>query len=282
MDMKQITDHYQSGQLSQALESAQAYVRKAPADENGRWLLFQLYCLCAEYTKAEKQLDFLTHSKKDDPLAAASLMLLANILKGETTRREFFTGAVEAPHMMDEDEALLLPSLNACKAIINAQANGESYDYTLRPLRHARCQTMGNTLEGEFVEADDPTAHGLEVLTHDGKYYWMAWEKIDSIAFTSYEKPFDLLMRQAIITRKTDQSEEPLVINAFVPAIYPWTPDTDLKARMGKSTDWLSADNDAYVYGVGQKCFLIGDDLVPILQIESLDFVGTEGAEATA
>lgn len=58
--------------------------------------------------------------------------------------------------------------------------------------------------------------------------------------------------------------------NAYVPAVYFNDSDSVSDAlKLGRETDWREAISGVF-RGVGQRCFLAGDDDTAIMDIESL------------
>jgi type VI secretion system protein ImpE len=59
----------------------------------------------------------------------------------------------------------------------------------------------------------------------------------------------------------------------FVPALYvtPNGEEVDDRTRLGRATQWIG-DDKSPVRGLGQRTFLIDDEDIPIMQIETIEF----------
>ncbi len=279
MDINKISDLYHDGELSKALEGAKLLVKSAPDNTDARGLLFQLYCINADYLSAEKQLDCLMYMKKSDLNASASLEILKNLLKGEFARTDYFSGSGTGPSLIPSSCEQLKEVRQLCdKFIMNWQADDDPSLTDLcieRATRPAIGRSKENTIAGEFIDTDDLMSHYLEAITFKGEYIWIAWESISDVVFDDYSKPLDLFMRTGVITYRSEDKEDPVSLKAFIPAVYPWSTEDNIDLRSSRTTEWISFDNERYAYGVGQKCYLIGDELLPILQISNLT-VNTE------
>jgi type VI secretion system protein ImpE len=114
---------------------------------------------------------------------------------------------------------------------------------------------------------DDGFASVFEILTVSGKYCWVPGEQVAALELRPPQGPRDLLWRQARITLGTDGLEG----NVYLPAIYPLTETADAAARLGRSTTWHGGEGTP-VRGVGQRMFLVGEQAMPIMDIETLSF----------
>jgi type VI secretion system protein ImpE len=61
--------------------------------------------------------------------------------------------------------------------------------------------------------------------------------------------------------------------DVYLPAVYyaPAGDAADDQLRLGRGSDWLGGDG-APMRGRGQRMFLVGDEAIPIMQLESLEF----------
>jgi type VI secretion system protein ImpE len=127
---------------------------------------------------------------------------------------------------------------------------------------------MGDKPFDDFRDLDDLINGVLEVLTSDGRYYWISIERIARIEFHQPQRPRDLIWRRAS-TIVTDGPEG----EVFVPALYvtPTNVEVDDRTRLGRATRWIG-DDKAPVRGLGQRTFLFGNEDIPIMQIETIEF----------
>jgi type VI secretion system protein ImpE len=275
MDIKGIGELYKAGDLQAALLHSKAFVRDNPENDEGRGLLLQLYLFAGELEKAKKQLEFLEFQKKDDLPSYMTLKVISEMIDCEIQRKAFYKKASnEVPALFEEDAIFLSEAHSLITKYQAGSLTTEQAEIVTakRPVLPMVCQLHDEEIRGELAEPDDLTAFGLEVFSARKGYAWVAWQNIASIEFHPYEKPMDLMYRRAVIKRKGD-TEETAPLQAYVPAIYANTSTGDVAASMGRTTDWLSDDQSGLVTGLGQKCLLIGDQLVPLLQISVLTAV---------
>lgn len=272
MDIKGIGELYKAGDLQAALVHSKAFVRDNPENGEGRGLLLQLYLFAGELDKAKKQLEFLEFQKKDDLPSYMTLKVIGEMIDCEIQRHAFYKKASsEVPALFDDEIDLLSDAYALVTNAQNGSLTSEKAEAITgqRPLLPVVCQLQDDEIRGELAEPDDLTAFGLEVFSARKGYAWVAWKNIASIEFHPYEKPMDLMYRRAVIKRKGDTEETP-PLQAYVPAIYANTSRDDVAACMGRTTDWLANDETGLVSGSGQKCLLVGDQLIPLLQIGTL------------
>jgi type VI secretion system protein ImpE len=116
-------------------------------------------------------------------------------------------------------------------------------------------------------DLDDLVASAFEVVTSTGKYFLVPMERVVSLEFRKPERPRDLLWRRAQMVVADGPDGE-----VFLPAIYIAPAEVeDDRARLGRSTDWIGGDGTP-VRGVGQRTFLIGEESVPMMQLETITF----------
>jgi type VI secretion system protein ImpE len=111
----------------------------------------------------------------------------------------------------------------------------------------------------------------FEVLTSTGKFYWVPVNRVRSIEFRKPERLRDLIWRRALMSVASGPDGE-----VFLPATYcPNGSDIDERALLGRVTEWRGGDG-APIRGVGQVRFLVGEESVPIMQMETVTF-GEQG-----
>jgi type VI secretion system protein ImpE len=115
----------------------------------------------------------------------------------------------------------------------------------------------------DFRDTDDLSSGSLEVLTTTGKYFWLPMERVTSLEFHAPKRPRDLFWRRCTISVKEGPDGD-----IYLPVLYE-TVETDDQLRLGRSTVWSSA---APVRGSGQRMFLVGDDALPINQLQTVQF----------
>jgi type VI secretion system protein ImpE len=87
------------------------------------------------------------------------------------------------------------------------------------------------------------------------------------MTFEAVARPRDLLWRQCQMS--VDEGPDGVV---YIPAIYIQTDaNCSPEERLGRATNWVDADGEP-VRGIGQRSFLVGDDELGIMDIQSLTF----------
>jgi type VI secretion system protein ImpE len=255
-------DHFSAGHLDEALAAVTADVKANPADLDGRWFLTELLCFSGNLDRADKQLDILMTQAPD---AALQIALFRQLLRAEVSRREFYAQG-RVPEFLDFPTPVQQLHLEAAlclregKPADAAQLLGQADEQ--RPVVAGECD--GERFEG-LRDLDDLTASFLEVLTSNGKYYWIPWERIELIEFRPPERPRDLLWRQAhMIVRGGPDGE------VYLPALYFGSEqETEPEIKIGRSTDFLDTPGGP-VRGIGQRTILCGEHDRPIMELKTL------------
>jgi type VI secretion system protein ImpE len=255
---------YHAGQLKQAVTAALSEVQKKPADMNVRGFLCELLCLAGDLERADKHLEVIA---QQDPKLAVNVALLRQLVRAETARQQFFSEG-RVPEFLDEPTPILKEHLRASVAL--REGRGDEAARILAEIADTAPPVSGTCDEKPFdifVDEDDLTARFFEVLTSTGKYYWVPFERVESIDFRAPERPRDLLWRRALMVCRGGPDGE-----VYLPAIYCGTSTADDDGlRLGRSTIWQGGGG-APVRGLGQRMFLVGDDERPILEIKQLTF----------
>ncbi len=253
---------YRAGQLAEAVAAASEEVKRHPTDSARRGLLAELLCFAGEWERADSQLDVLS---EQDPKLTLGLTMLRQLIRGEQARQQFFaSGAL--PEFLDQPSPLLKLHLEASIRI--REGKPEEAAELLEQAEAQRPKPRG-TCNGQpfddFRDLDDLVAPFLEVLTSNGKYYWIPIERIERIEFHDPERPRDLLWRRVHMLVNNGPDGE-----VFLPALYPGAPaEADDRMRLGRATDWRGGDGSP-VRGVGQRMFLVGNEGQSIMEIKEI------------
>ena len=263
MSAENATELFASGDLGGAIEVVTARVKKHPTDHDSRGLLAEFLCIAGELERADKLLEALGNQ---DVEAAPALALLRQILRAELARQEFFTQG-RVPEFIGGPTPVLEKHLQASIYLRDgdraqaAKLLAEAEE--MRPAVSGECN--GQTFD-DLRDLDDLTAAFFEVLTTTGGYYWIPIERLVSVEFLPPQRPRDLIWRRAqMMVRDGPEGE------VVVPAVYanPVGEVSD-QVRLGRMTDWQGGDGEP-VLGVGQRTFLVGDEALPIMQLESIE-----------
>jgi type VI secretion system protein ImpE len=257
-------EHYQAGRLGEALTALRAEVKSAPADQSRRGLLCELLCFAGELERADTQLDTLA---EQDPQGMVTIALFRQLVRAEQARQQFYAEG-RLPEFLDQPTDHLKMHLEASIRLREGQPAEAA-----RLLAEAEAQRpkVSGTCDGrpfaDFRDLDDLTAPVFEVLTSNGKYYWVPIDRVELVEFREAVRPRDLLWRRAhMIVRGGADGE------VFLPSLYAGShAETDDALRLGRATDWTGGDGTP-VRGKGQRTFLVGEDSAAILDLKELTF----------
>jgi type VI secretion system protein ImpE len=253
---------YQAGKLAEAVQAALENVKKNPADTNRRGQLVELLCIAGDLERADKQLDVIG---QQDPQAQMGVSMLRQLVRAENARQQFFQEG-RVPEFVGEPDEELQLHLQASIAIREGRLADAARNLTEAESRHApvRGQCNGRPFD-DLRDLDDLTSSFFEVLTSNGKYYWIPLKRVDYVEFRAPERPKDLLWRRCQMKVQDGPEGE-----VFIPALYAGThlsPDPQL--RLGRGTEWIEQP-EAPVRGVGQRIYLVGQSDMPILQMQEI------------
>ena len=255
---------YQSGQLQQAVASATQAVKERPTDATSRWLLCELLCFSGDLTRADLQLDAIG---QQDMKLAVGVSQFRHLIRAEQARQQFYSEG-RVPEFLDQPSEELKLRLEASirvreGAVSEAAKLLEKAEELRRPLA-GKCN--GKAI-GDFRDLDDLSASYLEVLTSNGKYYWVPLERVDRIEFTAPQRARDLIWRAASLAVQSGPDGQ-----VYVPVIYPATSaQQEERLKLGRATEWQGGDG-APTRGLGQRTFLAGEEDLSIMQIETVEF----------
>lgn len=271
---------FRAGKLDEAVEAALGLVKKNPAETNLRFQLAELSCIAGDLQRADRQLDTVS---TQDPATAVGVALFRQLVRAELARRECFKEGrvpefIGKPTPKIERHLRALVSLQAgdvaeAASLVNEVDEVED-ESTTKPTWVVNGQAVSS-----IRDLDDVLAPVLEVHTSTGKYFWIDWDQIISMTVHPPKRPADLLWRQASLSIESGPDGD-----VYLPAIYAdelllKTTDADqidssdqydASLKLGRSTDWIELQADL-VCGRGQKSLLVGDEDLPIMQLETIE-----------
>lgn len=263
-------EYYQQGKLSQAISELGKELTSKPNDAVKRAFLAELLCITDDLDRADAQLDILASL---EPEKALTIGTWRQLIRAAKTRKEVYEDG-RTPDVIDEPTSRI-------KTLLNTQISlRENDDQSVKQLtielenNREPCAAIvnGETVE-DLRDLDDLCAGVLEVMATNGMYYWVDFSQISSLEFEAPERPLDLLWRKAsIVLHKGTEGE------VFIPSIYA-TPTDDSEALLGRKTDWL--ETGGLVRGLGQRNWLVGDQVLPIMELESIEFTSNAVAMST-
>ncbi len=257
-------ESFQEGRLADAVEAATAEVKGKPTDVEARCLLAELLCFQGELQRADKQLDVLS---TQTPEAAVGVALFRQLIRAETSRREFYEQG-RLPDVLTEPTPSQELQFRALVAI--REGNGAEAVELLGQAEEERPETSGRAGDevfDDFRDLDDLVAGSLEVLTNNGKFYWIPFERISSISRRPREYVRDFLWVPARVEVRDGPDGE-----VFLPSLYAGShAAADEALRLGRATDWCDEAGEP-VRGLGQRSFLTGEEARPLLELPDVTF----------
>jgi type VI secretion system protein ImpE len=255
---------YQSGKLTEAVEAAISDVKKRPTDLAARYTLAQLLCFTGDLERADTHLDAIS---TQEPERLVIVALFRQLIRGEQWRRQCFDEG-RVPEFLAEPSPTLCAHLQAMIALREGKPV-EAAELVRRALEerpNAAGTCNGETFD-EFRDLDDRTASFFEVLTSNGKYYWIPTEKVERVEFRPPETLFDLVWRPAQMECRGGPDGE-----VYIPALYHGTyRESDDAMRLGRATDWRGEEENV-IRGVGQRILLAGERDLSIMEINEITF----------
>ncbi len=262
--MTTASEHFQAGQLAEAIAAATAEVKKHPTETDRRGLLAELLCFAGEFERADKQLDTWGHQ---DPQAIPGISMLRQLVRAEVARQEFYSKG-RLPEFLGEPTEVMKLHLEA--SIAWREGNESEAAAKLAEAEDRRVHVAGVCAGEAFADLrdlDDLTSSFFEVLTSTGKYYWIPMESVESIQFHPPDRPHDLLWRRTTMAVQDGPDGE-----VFLPTLYaPTCNQDDDQLRLGRGTDWIG-DDGGVIRGLGQRMFLFGDEDKPIMSLREITF----------
>jgi type VI secretion system protein ImpE len=254
---------YKAGQLTEAIDAMSEEVKSNPTDQAKRGFLAELLCIAGDLERADKQLDVLS---KQDPQAAVGLGVFRQLVRAEQARQQFYAEGRVPEFIVPPDDQVR--SYLEASILLRENQPGQAVErlHEAEEKREPVSGTCNGQSFDDMRDLDDLTACIFEVLTNNGKYFWVPMRSVSSVEFQPPERPLDVLWRRAHLF-VTDGPEG----EVFFPAIYAETGDAPSdQARLGRSTDWIGGDG-APVRGQGQRTFLVGSDDRSIMELETLE-----------
>lgn len=262
--MDSFSEEYSKGNIDTCINNLVQEIKEQPDQHVKRMLFGQMLCVAGEYERADKQLDLLS------TLEPKYLMEVANwrsLIRAAQHREDFYKEGrppdvigKQSPQMENHIEAIAALRADDDKTFAEALKKAEAGRQSVK----GTWNEEGNAFD-DFRDLDDLNGGFMEVLAPNEKYYWIANEAISSIIFEEAKLPIDYLWRKADLVLSDGTQGE-----VYVPVTYIDTVND--KQRLARETDWNENEATETVRGLGQKTYLIGDQAVSILEIDSLDF----------
>jgi type VI secretion system protein ImpE len=255
---------FKQGKLTAALAAANDAVKAKPTDLPARVLLAEMLLFAGNLERADVLLDA---AGQMDPSASLVVAEFRQLLRADMARRQLYRDG-RLPEFLGEPsdaETALLAAYVAQRAGDYAEASARADEAeALRPKRHGKA---GDVAFEDFRDASDLHSAIMEVLTTTGKYYWVPVSRIESMIFHKPVRPRDLAWRRVSMSVASGPDGD-----VYVPAVYfAETADIADELRLGRATDWTDPASGP-VRGMGQRMFLVGDEALGIMDLDSVSF----------
>ncbi|MBB4287208.1 type VI secretion system accessory protein TagJ [Roseospira goensis] len=255
---------FQSGDLDGAVAALTAAVKGSPTDVQARARLAEMLCFQNELERADKMMEVVG---RQDTEHTVGIALFRRVLRGAIVREQVFREG-RAPEFVGQPSACLQAHLRALAALRAGDTAGVR---DMLAAAEAARPVVAGTRDGapfdDLRDLDDLTAGVLEVIASSGSYYWIGFDSVISLEFHTPERPRDLIWRRASLTVAEGPEGE-----VFIPALYVPPPGAAPRADhlLGRVTEWLG-DDDGPVFGLGQRCWLVGEQDHPIMDLGALE-----------
>ncbi len=266
-------DLFHAGKLKDAIAAQVEEVRNHPTDTGLRLFLSELLCFAGDFERADTQIDAMGHQ---DTKMLPFAMVYRHLIRAAQARQDFykvgrvpeFLGRPEgSTRLLLEASVLLREGATVEAAERRAQAEAES------PKVSGMCDDQPFD---DFRDLDDMTFAFFEVFTSKGEYYWIPIDRVDLIEFKAPERPRDLLWRPARMVVRNGPDGE-----VYLPVLYPnLNTEIDESLRLGRTTEWLGGEGGTPVRGAGQRTFLVGENAIPLMEMNTVTFDSPPGVAA--
>ncbi len=246
-------EQYSQGNLNDAIAQALSEVRDNPSSAVHRAFLAELLCFAQDYERADKQLATLGSI---DPQTTLTTSIWRQLIAAAQIRHDVFhkNGSPELIDQPTEDIKTALRNMIDIKEGSFTQLEDREQTYTIN----------GQDVT-QWRDLDDTSSYILEVLGSNGKYFWVDFAQVTELVFSPPQRAIDLLWRKASLVLTSGSEGE-----VFIPTIYPYTPKEQDDLMLGRATDWIENNEAKYVRGIGQRTWLVGEDALTIMEIESI------------
>ncbi len=256
-------DKLRVGDLEDALQELQNQVRKEPANAKHRVFLFQLLALLGQWERALNQLNVAGDL---DAGNLAMVQTYREALRCEMLRAEIFSGR-RSPLLFGQPEEWLALLLEAQRLVAHG-SGAEAQALRERALEAA--PTTPGAIDGVpfdwIMDGDSRLGPVMEAIVN-GRYYWIPFQHIRSIAIEKPEDLRDLVWMPAHFTWANGGESVGLI-----PTRYPGSESSeDPEVRRGRRTEWLEQPGEAYI-GQGQRMFVTDSGEFALMDLRAILF----------
>ena len=253
------------GNPAAALDRLQEQVRANPQDAKRRIFLFQLLCVRGQWERALNQLEVASSL---DPLALAMAQTYGDAVRCEMTRADVFAGRT-APRVFGVPEPWLGMLIES--RLLAAAGDSEPSE-TLRARAFDEADTSSGDIDGRpftwIADADSRLGPVIEAMI-DGRYYWIPYSSVSTIAIEAPADLRDLVWIQARIQFANGGES-----TALMPTRYPGSESSDDGLiALARKTVWEEQAPRVH-YGLGQRMIATDEDEVPLMEIRTISIHG--------
>ncbi|MFV0491053.1 MAG: type VI secretion system accessory protein TagJ [Pseudorhodobacter sp.] len=253
--------------LDEAIRAATEQVKLRARDLGVRLQLAELCVISGDLERAE------THAKLSSTLSpddVVGLGVFRQHLRGMHARAEWWQkGAMPTFPMGPTQCDSIALKLN----IALREGDGDGAKAALDALEAARGEYSGiwNGIAAEDIrDLDDRIPHAFEAITAGGNYLWLDMSIVTEISFQPIRRPIDLAYRRARVTLKDGAGADLLLPNIY------WDTDDDM-GKLARNTSFEPLPG-GLMTGRGQRAYLVGEDMKPALEAETLVFASGKDA----
>ena len=262
-------DVLRSGDPVGALALLKQEVRGNPRDAKRRVFLFQMFCVFAEWDRALTQLGVAAEL---DPAAVPMKQAYHAAIRCEMLRERVFAGG-RMPTVFGQPEPWMPLLIEAARVL----AAGRTQDASgLRDAAFAEAPAVSGSINGTpfawVADADQRLGPMLEALV-DGKYYWVPFARLRSLAI---EAPADLRDQVWMPAQFVWANGGEAV--GFVPTRYPGSGSAGPDLALARRTEWR--EHGDWFLGLGQRMLATDSLDVPLMELRRLEITPAETAGA--
>ena len=187
---------------------------------------------------------------------------------GNEVREQMTAAEGRLPEFLSQPSEAVQECLHALVSLRSGDvADAARHAVQAEALRPKVAGTCDGVPFDDLRDVDDLFGPILEVVTADGRCAWISLADIASLTFQPPQRARDLLWRQAELVARDGQKSQVLI-----PALYPHTyRESDDTLRLGRQTQWKELA-PGLVQGLGQRLWLVGEDVRPFLEIKEISF----------
>jgi type VI secretion system protein ImpE len=258
------TEHFRADQLPEAIAVASARLKSNPREMSVRWFLSELLCFAGELDRADNQLDTLATQNDDMKLAAS---LFRQLIRAEQARRQFYAEG-RVPEVIESPATDMRLRLEATVLLrVGEKEKAAALLLEAEKSRSKNPGVAGDVPFADFRDLDDLTSAVFEILTPNGKFYWIPIHRLQHVEFHPCKRARDLLWRPAHAEIESGPSGE-----VFFPTLYYGSSTAaDPLIRLGRKTEWIGTGEEP-VRGLGLRTYLVGDNAATVLELTTLEF----------